>query len=297
MTAKVILNPYANRWHAKERQQELETALQGAGISYELTLSERKDHAIELAAQAAQAGFSPVIAAGGDGTLSEVANGLIRIPKNERPPLGLMPLGTANDLVTNLKLPLVLADMAKIIARGQTRSMDVIRANERVFINNAGLGLEPFVTIQHEKISWIRGIARYLVATFLAVMQNPKWDMELEWDDGKFAGQVTLVSISNNPLTGGVFYTVPHADAFDGKLSFIYGYLPSRLKIFKALPMLMKAGEGNISEHPAVHEVHATWLKVHSRQTTPTHADGELFSRAIQDVEYRVVPGGIDILM
>src|SRR3990172_1943290 len=98
MTAKVILNPYSNRWKAKARWPEAETALKDAGVDFELVVSEKPGHIIELAEQAARQGFSPIISAGGDGTIGEVVNGLAHASKSEKDligPLGIMPLGTA----------------------------------------------------------------------------------------------------------------------------------------------------------------------------------------------------------
>jgi diacylglycerol kinase family enzyme len=76
MTAKVILNPYANRWNAKERWPEAQAALKASGVDFEMVVLERPRHVIELAAEAASQGFSPIIAAGGDGTIGETVNGL-----------------------------------------------------------------------------------------------------------------------------------------------------------------------------------------------------------------------------
>lgn len=297
MTAKVILNPYSARWDAGKRQPEMEAALRAMGVDFELVRSEGPDHGVELAAQAVKDGFSPIIAAGGDGTISEVVNGMLRAAgQGTPPPLGVMPLGTANDLVNNLGMPTDLEGAARLIAADRSRPMDVCQVNERYFVNNAGIGLEPYVTSIQARMTKVRGIARYLLATLTAINHNPQWTMKLAWDDGEFEGPITLVSIGNFPLTGGIFYTVPHADGFDGKLSFVYGYLPSRGKILRVLPQTMKPGEGNYVEHPAVHEVHCTWLKVSVNPGSPAHADGELFSLDATELDYRVHPARINIL-
>ncbi|MFN2215501.1 MAG: acylglycerol kinase family protein, partial [Anaerolineales bacterium] len=72
MTAKVILNPYSNRWNSKKRWPEAEAALKNEGIQFDLAISEKPRHIIELAKEAVEQGFSPIIAAGGDGTIGEV---------------------------------------------------------------------------------------------------------------------------------------------------------------------------------------------------------------------------------
>ncbi len=90
---------------------------------------------------------------------------------------------------------------------------------------------------------------RYLVATLRGVSQNPQWSMQLEWEGGSYAGPVTLVTVGNHVRTGGLFYMTPHADAFDGLLTFVYGFMPTRWQILSLLPRTMKPGAGSYVEH------------------------------------------------
>ena len=300
MPAKVILNPYANRWIALERRAELEFALQAAGLEYELVLTERPRHGDELAEQAVLDGFSPIISAGGDGSINEVLNGIGRAAmRTGKPwtPLGVMPLGSANDFIDNMGLPRNLDSAAQVIASGYTRLMDICTANGRFFDNNAAIGLEPFITLIQQKIHRLKGTPRYLVATLMGVQRNPRWQMRLEWDDGSYEGPTTLVTVGNNPRTGGLFYMTPHADPFDGKLTFVYGFMRTRLEILQLLPRTMKPGQGSYVEHPNIHEVHATWLRIHSVQPTPAHTDGEIFDEQAHDLDYRILPGCLPVLL
>jgi len=299
MTAKVILNPYAARWEALKRQPEAEAALTSAGIEYELVVTEKADQGIELAAQAVRDGFSPIIAAGGDSTYNEVANGLMQAADDNptTAQFGILPMGTANDLADNLNIPKDLNAAAQIIAAGHTRQLDVCQVNDRYFINNSGAGLETTVTVIQMGMKRVQGILRYLLATLIAVKRNPAWKMDLEWDGGEYHGPVKLVSVGNNPRTGGVFYTVPNADPFDGKLSFVHANVDTRFEILKLLPRILKAGEDNYTNHPQVHEIHCKWLKIHFEPATPVHSDGEVFNFAAQDLEYRIHPGRIPILL
>jgi len=298
MTAKVILNPYANRWRAKERWPEAEKALKAAGVAFEMVVSERPHQIIELAEQAARQGFSPLIAAGGDGTIGEVLNGMARATQSETEllgPLGIMPLGSANDLVYNLSLPLDLNAAARVIAGGKTQKMDVGSVNGLYFDNNSAMGLEPYTTLIQQRITAIKGMLRYLVAAVKAVMDRPTWEGTIEWDGGKYEGPMLLVTVGNGRRTGG-FYMTPHADLFDGKLTFTYGYMASRLKLFSMLPRTMKPGKGSYVEAPEIHEQNATWIKIHVTRPTPAHVDGEIFTTSIQDLEYRIHPGRLNIL-
>ena len=305
MTAKVILNPYAGRWLAQKRQAEAEAALQAGGLDYELSITNEPGHGLLLAEQAAREGFSPIISAGGDGSISGGANGVAKAAETNGElaegahltPIGVLPLGTANDLVDNLGLPKDLQAAVAVIAAGNTRLMDLCIVNGRYFDNNSAIGLEPFITLIQQDMKRLKGTLRYLVATLRGVFAKPEWSMQLEWDNGEYRGPITLVTVGNSPRTGGLFYVTPHANPFDGKLTFVYGYMPTRMQILKLLPRTMKPGEGNYVEHPDIHEVHTTWLRVHSDQPTPAHADGEIISPAIHDLEYRVYPARLPILI
>lgn len=298
MTAKVILNPYAGRWEAQARKDELQTALQEAGVDFDLQVTNGPGHAVQLAQEAVGQGYNPVIAAGGDGTYSEVVNGIAAANNNDGSIIfGVIPLGSANDLVDNLKLPRGITPAVRIIAEGHTRMMDLCKVNDHYFDNNAAIGLEPYITLIQQRIKRLKGSFRYLTATLMGVMDKPQWEMMLEWEGGNYHGPVTLVTVGNSPRTGGIFYMTPHADPFDGLLTFVYGYMPTRWKILTLLPRTMKPDLGSYVEHPSIHEISSTWLRVHSVQPTPAHSDGEVFSEQIHDLEYRVFPQCLPVLM
>jgi diacylglycerol kinase family enzyme len=103
--------------------------------------------------------------------------------------------------------------------------------------------------------------------------------------------------VGNNPLTGGVFYMAPHADPYDGKLDCVYGFIPSRIQILQVLPRTMKSGVGNYVDHPSVHEIKVSWVKIHTDTPTPLHADGEIQFESTQDIEYQILPDYLPILM
>lgn len=297
MSAKVILNPYSNRWKAKERWAEAESALRSAGVSFEVVMTEGRYHGTELTAEAVKAGFSPIIAAGGDGTIGEVINGLYQAQGDgQLGPLGIIPLGTANDLVHNTKLPLDISEAAKVISANKTRLMDVISLNGMVFGNNSGIGLEPYVTTIEKKMKHLKGLFRYLTAALLGIKDNPHWTVTMEWDGGEYMGPASLVSVGNGAVTGGLFYMAPHADPFDGKLTFLMGYRGTRMGALRLLPKLMQP-EGKVVNEKDVMEVHATRLKIHLDHPAPAHMDGELFPEWMQDFEYAIMPSRLQLIM
>lgn len=300
MKAMLILNPYANRWFALKNKDLVEEALTRSGISYEIQLTTGSNHGVEIAAQAVRDGYSPILAGGGDGTINEVVNGMMQgsegFPREKIPHLGLLPLGSVNDLVHNLKLPITIPESVETIARGQARWMDLGMVNGRYFANNSAIGLEPTITLIQEKMKRLRGKLRYITATLVGITRNPSWEATLTWAGGEYSGPISLVTVGNGAVTGGVFYMTPHADLFDGRITFVYGYIPTRGQIMKVLPRTMKPGVGSYVEEPAIHEEHSTWLRIRTTTPTPMHTDGEVQDRAALEIDYRILPQSIPVL-
>ena len=275
-------------------------ALRKAGLDVELRLTERPGHGTELAYRAVLDGYSSVIAAGGDGSINEVVNGMLRAADeagSDVPPIGILPLGSANDLIDNLKLPEQLDEAANVIAAGRTRRLDLGQVNGRYFDNNSAVGLEPSISLVQQRIRHVHGTPRYILATLRGIVRNPRWTMDLEWDGGEYSGPITAVTVGNCARTGGIFYVTPHADPFDGRLTFAFAYMPTRRQLLRVLPRTTRPGRGSWVEHPSVREVHTPWLKIRAEQPTPLHADGEILSPNVHDVEYRVVPDRLPIFM
>ncbi len=294
MTSMVILNPYSGRWMARRRRAEVEDCLRAAGVDFEIAETEGPGHGSDIAAKAVRSGYTPIVVAGGDGAIGEVVNGLhCAQPEGVLGPIGVLPLGTANDLAHNLGLPLDLKSASEAIARGGTRRIDLGLANEWVFDNNSAVGLEPVVTIENARMVWLRGVVRYLVAAVVAIARKPTWDMHLEWDDGVYDGPVSLVSVGNCPVTGGLFRMAPAADPADGRLTFVYGYAPTRLKMLTLLP---RAISGAYVDDPAIHQHHTRQLVIRASPATPIQLDGELRANDLREVVYRCLPARLDVI-
>lgn len=298
MAAKVVLNPYSNRWNSQRRWPDAEAALKAAGVEFELVVSQEKGQITPLVAEAVRAGFSPIIIAGGDGSIGDAVNGLALAAKSDDEmlgPLGIMPLGSANDLVFNANMSADLTESAQVIAAGKTRAIDLGCLNGRYFANNSAAGLEPYVTTKHERIHWIKGMVRYLVAAVWAIMDKPEWQGEVKWDDGAYNGPLSLVSVGNGRRTGGFFMT-PHADLTDGKLTLAFGYRKTRLGLFQALPRAFNEDKGSYVEMDGMYEVHSSKVSIHLDHPSPAHTDGELFTDYVQDFEYSIQPGRLQLL-
>lgn len=293
MNISVILNPYSNRWQAKAALPQVKDAFKKYESETTYYETQAPGEATEIAERLAREEKHTIVVAGGDGTIGEVLNGLYQAdPVGILGPLGIIPLGTANDLVNNLGHPLLIEDAVELIFRANTRRIDLGKVNEWVFANNSAVGLEPVVTIYNIRMTRFRGVLRYLIAALRAINSKPQWTMDITWDEGHYEGPVSLVSVGNCPITGGLFRMAPAADPEDGMLTFVYGFAPTRRSMLSLLP---RAISGAYVNDPAIHQHHTRELRIRCDPITPLQVDGELRSETMREVLYTVLPGKLDL--
>ena len=195
-------------------------ALEAAELDFDLVETLHPGHGIELATQARRDGFAIIVAAGGDGTVSEVVNGLVQAtpPHKSAGILGLLPLGSGNDLATMVGIPTGLEEAVQRLVDGETRVVDLGHASwctdhgtqSRYFDNNMGIGLEAAVTLESYNIRRLTGSALYLTAALrtLRGYVAPDISMACELADGEWwrrSGPTLMISIGNSPRAGGGF--------------------------------------------------------------------------------------------
>jgi diacylglycerol kinase (ATP) len=294
MRVKIILNPYANRWAAGEQRDDVAAACAAAGLDFELTTTTGPGEAIPLARAAAEdPAFDAVVAAGGDGTINEVVNGVLTAAGDApTKPFGIIPIGTANDFARMAGLPLTVAESVAVIAAGHTRPIDGGQVNERYFINNSAAAMEPMVTLENIRMKRLSGEIRYVVALLRALSHLKPWQMTLAWDGGGYDGPAYLLSVCNSPRTGG-FTMAPGAVLDDGQFDMVFAPQVPMPTVLTILSRLMR---GTHVAHPAVTFTRTTQITLHSTPGTPLHADGEVFTESAEVVRYRILPGRVTLL-
>lgn len=295
---KVIVNPYSGRWRARAAIPAIEENLRSLGIAFDLIATDAPNQGVEIARRAASEGYDAVVAAGGDGAISEVVNGLL-LAAGESPDavaglLGIIPLGSANDLADALGLSHDVAEACRCLQAGRSRVIDVGQVNGRYFDNNSAVGLEPMVTLQQSQMKRIKGTLRYVLAALLTILRHRNWQMTAEWDDGRFDGPAALISVGNSTRTGGAFYMTPRAELDDGRLDFVLAQGASRLRLLRLLPTTF---DGRHVDEPEVIYGRTTRLTITCQPATPIQADGELFDLAATQIAYRVLPGKLRVIV
>lgn len=293
--ALVIFNPYAGRGRGAKRAEAVVAALQALDFEFDSVVSEDRGHAIELAERAVEAGRELIVAAGGDGTVNEVVNGIMRATLyGGTARLGVMPIGSGNDFAGALGIPTDMRRAAQILQRGAVRRIDVGTVNGRYFDNNVGMGFEAQVNIEAHKMTWLRGQMMYLAAILRATVSFPHPVVTIDRDGQRIENKsILMVTAGNNRRIGGGFLVFPDAVPDDGLLDLCVVDAIPRREILRLLPKLPK---GHHVSEPVVEMTRFTRLVVESESPLPVHADGEILWNDAHRVEVEVLPGRLDVV-
>jgi diacylglycerol kinase (ATP) len=246
---KIILNPTAGRGYGAKAEPELRRLLALEGVQYELVLTEAPWHAVELAREAAGGGFGMVVAAGGDGTTHEVANGLMAAAEEGHAgaTLGIIPIGSGSDFAHTVGVPPDLVGACRRLAHGRLRVVDVGRVtlpgsngHSRYFDNTVNIGFGGVVTVEARKIKRLRGIPLYLLAVLKTVFLYHRAPLvTIAYDDQERTLPSLMICVANGPREGGGFLVAPHAQPDDGLFDLCITSEVSQLQMLGLIPYFM----------------------------------------------------------
>jgi len=300
--AKLILNPQANHGRAYETAGDLRHLADDIGGA-EWVGTDFPGHAVQLAREAALAGFDPVVSVGGDGTLHEVVNGLMLVDALRRPRLGVVPLGSGNDFVSGAGLEArPLAALQGILTATRERRIDAgfIRdesGRTEYWDNTVGIGFDAAVNLQSRRITRIHGFMMYLLAVIKVIIEN--YDaphMEIELNGESFTKELLMFTAGNGTREGGGFITTPDARLDDGQLDYTYISRVSRLMMIRLIPEVMNGRHGRFK---AVRLGRMTNAKVCADRALPIHTDGEMFASYeanVRCVDIGIVPAALRLI-
>lgn len=294
--ALAVVNPAAGRGRALRVWEEVRAVLRGAGMEVEAELTARPGHATALAQEALRGERSAVLAVGGDGTIHEVANGLLRGSGGRRSaiPLGVVPAGSGNDFAKPLGIPADGVGAARALLASTPRWVDAGRAGDRYFVNGVGIGFDASVAAEARSIRRLRGTALYGWALLRVLHRHRPATLRVVLDGVEVVHRpLTLVTIANGPCCGGGFRLCPAARIDDARLDVLVACARSRSGI---LGLLLRSLRGRHRGRPGVHLQRARTIHVSGEMPLPVHVDGELLSAPVRDLEIRVLPGALSVL-
>jgi diacylglycerol kinase (ATP) len=299
----MIYNPAAGKGRAGKILPQIKELLQKHGIAHDLTLTEGPGHALELSQKLAEEGCPLVVAAGGDGTVNEVINGLMqaRVNGSGRPALGVLPVGRGNDFAYGVDIPLDLDEACKVLAQNVHCSIDIGHVvggdypQGRYFGNGIGLGFDAVVGFEAAKMIHIKGFLSYLAAvwnTIFIYSNAPVY--EITYNDQQVQKPFLMVSTMNGQRLGGMFMVAPDGNTTDGVFDVCMAGKISQLGILGVVPMFIK---GTQAEHPEVMIMRTKKLHIRAVQgTIPAHADGETVCTAGHELSIELLPSMLEVV-
>jgi len=299
MRTRFIVNSTAGRGLAGQLFGQLQTFLARYGVEGDIAQTQAPGHAIELARQAALAGYERVVAMGGDGTINQVANGLLSVPECQAV-LGILPAGSGNDFAYAVGIPKDLEGACQRLAEGRVATVDVIRVTvdgeTHLYCNAVGIGLDAEVLLETLKITRLRGFALYGWALLKILFTNGHWPypMRIRVDDQELPHQaVTLITVANGQRVAGGFHLTPQARTDDGLLDVcLAGPVDRFSMIFR---FLAKATKGTHIKEKEVTSLQGRRVVIEGLQGLPAHMDGEVLCTAGRRVEFEMLPGRLKV--
>jgi diacylglycerol kinase (ATP) len=300
---KLILNPMADLGRAWKTANDLRPIAQEFKGELSWSGTVYPTHATELAKQAAEEGYDIVVAMGGDGTVHEVMNGLMQVPADKRPIMGVVPIGSGNDFAYSMGITTKSAQaLANALKAEKIQTVDVglitdENGRTEYFDNTLGIGFDAVVTIRSHKLPIVKGFLMYLTAVIQTIILNHKAaKMQIETESKKWDENVIMLTLCNGPREGGGFMLSPQSNNSDGTMEFLTVTKVSRATMFRLVPEFLK---GTHMRFEQVRMGEFKTFKISSDLPLYIHADGEIytsFGSNLRRANFEIVPGALRVV-
>jgi YegS/Rv2252/BmrU family lipid kinase len=277
-----VVNPAAANGSTRRRWPEVAHRAAELGLRGEALFSERQGHAVELARTAAERGARLVVAVGGDGTVNEVANGILGAREGQRPELAVIARGTGTDFVRHFRIPTSLDAAVGVARDGASMEIDAGRLTYRswsgedetaYFVNAASAGMSGAVAQRANASSKaLGGKASFLWATLAVFAGWHASEMEIEVDGQRRSGLMYDAIVANCRYLGGGMAMCPEARPDDGLLDVLVIGDITRRDLALTLP---KVYRGTHLPHPKAEAFRGRRIAVRSDTPLPVELDGE----------------------
>ncbi|HEY9578084.1 MAG TPA: diacylglycerol kinase [Pseudobacillus sp.] len=269
--ARIIYNPTSGRELFKKNLPEVLQKLEEAGYETSAHATTEAGDATKAARIAVERRFDIVIAAGGDGTLNEVVNGLAG--QEYRPKFGVIPMGTTNDFARALKIPRDIDGAVDVITAGKTVPVDIGRMNDKYFINIAGGGRLTELTYEvPSKLKTMIGQLAYYLKGIEMLPSIKASEVTIEYDGKLFEGEVMLFLIGLTNSVGGFEKLAPDSSVNDGLFSLL---ILKKTNLAEFIRIATLALRGEHLNDPHVIYTKANRIKVHAPEKVLLNLDGE----------------------
>lgn len=272
--ARIIYNPTSGREIFKKHLPEVLEKLETAGYETSCHATTCEGDATTAAKQAVERKFDVIIAVGGDGTLNEVVSGISEYPREQRPKMGLIPMGTTNDFARAVHIPRTIEEAVDVIIAGETLPVDVGLVNdERYFINIAAGGRITELTYEvPSKMKTMFGTLAYFLKGIEVVPTAKSSHMRIEYDDEVFEDEAMMFLCGLTNSVGGFEKLAPDAVLNDGLFTLI---ILKKCNIADFMKLATMALRGVHLQDERVIYTKANRVKITSNDEVHLNLDGE----------------------
>jgi YegS/Rv2252/BmrU family lipid kinase len=299
--AKVIVNPVAGARSTRRKWPLISQRLRDAGLSFDYEYTEGVGHAIELARAAASDGYRYLVAVGGDGTVNEVANGILSSTNLRRILLGVVSTGTGSDFVRSVGIPRDYARACSSLTSQRRLLIDVGaveyrcagKSQQRFFVNGAGVGFDAKVVEATESLpKYFGGTIPYVVGLLRSLFGYKNKSVALRVGNRMETKRILSIVVSNGCYLGGGMRVAPQAELCDSLLDVMTVSDIGKFELLRAFPTIYK---GTHITHPKVRMEKATNIAIESSERILVHADGELLGEA--PASFWLMPAALSIVV
>ncbi len=279
------MNPAAGHGNGARLLPSIEAALTRHALDYDLVCTGYPGHAVELTGQAIRDGVELIVAAGGDGTVNEVVNGLMRskLSGGHLPTFGVLCAGRGNDFAGSIGIPEDIDPACKLLKLGQSRLLDVgrvtggIHPEGRYFINCVGVGFDAVATIEVAKLPRWGGFLSFLIAILKTIfLYNHAPLATIEYGGEIIKQRSLMISMMNGRRLGAGFIMAPDSKPDDGLLDLCIAEQMSPLQIMRLVPHFM---HGTQASQKNIRTGKAAVIKIEALDgPLPAQTDGEIIS-------------------
>jgi YegS/Rv2252/BmrU family lipid kinase len=301
-TIKLIINPNADLGRAWRLGEDLNRVVaEFGGADWSGTVY--PTHATQLAMQAADEGYDTVVSIGGDGTTHEIINGLMKIPAERRPRLGIVPVGTGNDFAHSVGVPTRPEIAMRQVFSGTPKKVDLAvvvdeHGRQEYWDNTFGIGFDATVTLRSRRVPVLRGFFVYLVSVIQTIVLNyDAAHLKVQTDNESWEDDILMLVMCNGPREGGGFHVAPEAVNNDGFLDYAAITKVSRPMMFRLIPEVMKGTHGRFKQ---VRMNRFRQMKVESDRPLFIHIDGEIyagFGSNVRQLSIEMLPGALEVMV
>ncbi|MBN9654861.1 diacylglycerol kinase [Halobacillus litoralis] len=270
-SARIIYNPTSGREVIRKVLPDILQRFEQSGYETSTHATTCAGDAVKAAEYAVDREFDLVVAAGGDGTINEVINGLAEKP--HKPKVGIIPVGTTNDFARALHVPRNIHKAVDIILEGYSHPLDIGRVNDQYFMNIAGGGkiTEISYEVPSKLKTMIGQLAYYLKGIEMLPSIRPTY-VEMEYDGKWYEGEIMLFLVSNTNSVGGLEKLAPSARMDDGLFDLM---IIEKMNIAEFVRLATLAIQGNHLNHPKFIHTTASRVKVKTDEKMQLNIDGE----------------------